>query len=133
MTAPQTNIPTETSKRLLLAIVVTREEIHVLSCVKTVVRPSRFAVTSATLVIGKQFTPFHRLNRAAMSIGASKKRTSATANDKTIAQEKTKIIEYSKVPTEGIGTPRISQIKSTIFFLRIKFFLNFPNIRKLTA
>ena len=89
MTAPQTKIPTETSKRLLLAIVVTSEDIHVLSCVKTVVSPSRLAVTSAALVVGKQFTPFQRLNRAAMSIGASKKRTSATANDKTIAQEKT--------------------------------------------
>ena len=57
MTAPHTKIPTETSKRLLLAIVVTREDIHVLSCVKTVVRPSRFAVTSATLVVGKRTHP----------------------------------------------------------------------------
>ena len=57
MTAPQTKIPTETSKRLLFAIVVTSEEIHVLSCVKTVVRPSRLAVTSATLVVGKRTHP----------------------------------------------------------------------------
>lgn len=57
ITAPHTNIPTETSKRLLLAIVVTSEDIHVLSCVKTVVRPSRLAVTSATLVIGKTNHP----------------------------------------------------------------------------
>ena len=34
----------------------------------------------------------HRLSREAMSIGASKKRTRATANDKTIAEAKTKII-----------------------------------------
>ena len=57
MTAPQTNMPTDTSKRLLLAIVVTRDDIHVLSCVKTVVSPSRFAVTSATFVEVKKIHP----------------------------------------------------------------------------
>ena len=93
MTAPQTKIPTETNKSGLFAIVVTSEDIHVLSCVKTDVRPSRLAVTSATTVVGKNFTSFHyRLSRAAMSIGASKKRTRATANDKTIAHEKAKMI-----------------------------------------
>ena len=53
-----------------------------------------------------------------MSIGASRKRTSATANDKTIAQPKTRIIKYSVVPTEGTVTPRTSQTKLIIFFLR---------------
>ena len=57
MTAPQTNIPTDTSKRLLFAIVVTSDDIHALSCVKTVVSPSRLAVTSATLVVGKKIHP----------------------------------------------------------------------------
>lgn len=57
MTAPQTKIPTETSKRLLFAIVVTREDIQVFNCVKTVVSPSRLAVTSATVVIGTLSPP----------------------------------------------------------------------------
>lgn len=56
ITAPQTKIPTETSKRLLLAIVVTKEDIQVFNCVKTVVRPSRLAVTSATVDVGT-FSP----------------------------------------------------------------------------
>ena len=47
ITAEQTKIPTDTSKRGLLAIVVTREDIHVFNCVKTTVRPSRLATTSA--------------------------------------------------------------------------------------
>lgn len=51
ITAPVTNIPTDTSKRLLLAIVVTSELSHVLSCVNTVARPSMFAVTSAAVVV----------------------------------------------------------------------------------
>lgn len=52
MTAPHTKIPTETKRRLLLAIVVTRELIQVLSCVNTVASPSRLAVTSAMVVVG---------------------------------------------------------------------------------
>lgn len=77
----------------MLAIVVTSEDIQVLSCVKTEASPSRLAVTSPGVIIGTYlFTTFQRFNRAAMSIGASKKRTRATANAKTIAQAKTKTI-----------------------------------------
>lgn len=93
ITALHTKIPTDTRRRGLLAIVVTRDDIQVLSCVNTAASPSRFATTSAVLVVGTyQFTTFQRFSRAAMSIGASKKRTRAIANVKTMAHEKTKII-----------------------------------------
>jgi hypothetical protein len=47
ITALHTKIPTETRRRGLLAIVVTRDEIQVFNCVNTAARPSRFATTSA--------------------------------------------------------------------------------------
>lgn len=52
ITLEQTNIPTDTRSKGLLAIVVTSDEIQVFSCVNTAARPSKLATTSAVLVVG---------------------------------------------------------------------------------
>lgn len=91
ITAPHTKIPTDTKRRLLLAIVVTSEDIHVLSCVKTVASPSRLATTSAVsepnITLLSTFKPCSYVNRRKQKAnkGNSKRQDDSTGkNDNNI-------------------------------------------------